>query len=174
MLRPFPHPVACCCVLLGVVASVCMLLNVWLLLNFAQQLPTTRNNMPQAVEKDATCNMQQCWEFLANNVVSGSMGHKTAISLWHRLYSTIRPLNDWGLDDWGDHNLMGSLSPGGTQQSSIRGGSTPGSNHLPLYIPFWGAEKEPLSHPFIDKWYPFHVVSLELCIPFNCCKYTFF
>ena len=23
MLRPFPHPVACCCVLLGVVASVC-------------------------------------------------------------------------------------------------------------------------------------------------------
>ena len=29
--------------------------------NFAQQLPTTRNNMQQ----NATCNIEQCWELLA-------------------------------------------------------------------------------------------------------------
>ena len=28
--------------------------------------------------------------------------------------------------------------------------------------------------PFIDKWKPFHIPSLELCIPFNCRKYTVF
>ena len=27
--------------------------------------------------------------------------------------------------------------------------------------------------PFTDKWHPFHIPSLELCIPFNCCKCTF-
>ena len=26
----------------------------------------------------------------------------------------------------------------------------------------------------IDKWYPFHIPCLELCIPFNCCKRTVF
>ena len=149
MLRPFPHPVACCCVLLGVVASVCTWLNVWSVLNFAQQLPTTRNNMPHGVETDATCNIQQCWESLANNVVSGSTGLETAISLWHRLYSTIRPLNDWGLDDWGGHNLMGSVSPGGAQQMFVRGGSAPRSHPLPFYIlVFFWTEKVPLSYTF--------------------------
>ena len=24
----------------------------------------------------------------------------------------------------------------------------------------------------IDKWYPFHIPCLELCIPFNCCNCT--
>ena len=32
--------------------------------NFAQQLPTTRNNMQQVVQTDAICNIQQCWELL--------------------------------------------------------------------------------------------------------------
>ena len=31
---------------------------------------TTPNNMQQSVQTDTTCNIQQCWEFLANNVVS--------------------------------------------------------------------------------------------------------
>ena len=26
--------------------------------------------------------------------------------------------------------------------------------------------------PSIDKWYPFHIPCLKLCIPFNCCKCT--
>ena len=31
---------------------------------------TTSNNMQQGVQTDATCNIQQCWELLANNVES--------------------------------------------------------------------------------------------------------
>ena len=31
---------------------------------------TTSNNMQQGVQTDATCNIQQCWELLANNVAS--------------------------------------------------------------------------------------------------------
>ena len=30
---------------------------------------TLRNNMQQGVQTDATCNIQQCWELLANNCV---------------------------------------------------------------------------------------------------------
>ena len=30
--------------------------------------------MKQGVQTDATCNIQQCWELLANNVASVSMG----------------------------------------------------------------------------------------------------
>ena len=32
----------------------------WPVSNFAKQLPTTRNNMQQGVQTDATCNIQQC------------------------------------------------------------------------------------------------------------------
>ena len=39
-----------------------------------QQLPTTRNNIQQSVQTDATYNIQHCWELLANNVVSACTG----------------------------------------------------------------------------------------------------
>ena len=42
--------------------------------NFAQQLPTTRNNMQQGVQTDATCNMQKFWELMASKVASDGMG----------------------------------------------------------------------------------------------------
>ena len=42
----------------------------------AQQLPTTRDNMQQGVQTDATCNIQQCWELLACNVASVFKGLK--------------------------------------------------------------------------------------------------
>ena len=32
----------------------------------------------------------------------------------------------------------------------------------------------PIKWHCIDKWYPFHILSLELCSPFNCCKCTIF
>ena len=51
--------------MLGVVGS-----NVWPVSNFAQQLPTTHNNMQQSLQTDTICNIQQYWELLANNVVS--------------------------------------------------------------------------------------------------------
>ena len=40
----------------------------------------------------------------------------------------------------------------------------------PFYIPFF-TKKVSLSFTWsIEKWYPFHIPCLELCIPFNCCK----
>ena len=52
-----------------------------------------------------------------------------------------------------------------------RGWGGQGTKHLVLY-----GEAQPLTCTFyipsIYKWYPFHIPtsSLELCIPFNCCK----
>ena len=37
--------------------------KVWPVSNFVQQQATTSNNMQQGVQTDATCNVQQCWEF---------------------------------------------------------------------------------------------------------------
>ena len=63
------------------------------------------------------------------------------------------------------------LAPGGgdNQGSFIQEGSAPRSNPLPFYIPFL-IEKVPLSYTFYWQMYLFHNASLELCIPFNCCK----
>ena len=47
-------------------------LKFWLVLNFAQQL--SRNNVQQGVQKDVTCNIQQCWELLADDVASVCSG----------------------------------------------------------------------------------------------------
>ena len=41
-----------------------------------QELPPTRDNMQQGVQTDATCNIQQCWELLANNVTLFARGFK--------------------------------------------------------------------------------------------------
>ena len=50
------------------------LLGVWLVSNFAQQHATTSNNMQQGVQTEATCNIQQYWDLLANNVSSVCTG----------------------------------------------------------------------------------------------------
>ena len=41
-----------------------LFLKVWSVSNFAQQLPTTRNNMQQGMHTDAKCDIQQFWELL--------------------------------------------------------------------------------------------------------------
>ena len=51
--------------------------KVWPVSNFAQRHATTSNSMQRGVETDATCNIQQCWELLANNVASVCTGLKT-------------------------------------------------------------------------------------------------
>ena len=56
-----------------------------------------------------------------------------------------------------------------TQQMFIRGGCGPRSNPLPFYIPFF-TKKVTLFLPSFDKWYPFHIPCLGLCIPLNFCK----
>ena len=63
-----------------------------------QQLPTTRNNMQQGVETDATCSIQQCWELLAgNNVASVCMGlyvHLTVQRHRVRLWKIVKRKKD--------------------------------------------------------------------------------
>ena len=53
----------------------------------------TSNNMKQGVQTDATCNIQQCWELLANNVASVSTGPKTEgskeFSFWKDFYFAL-------------------------------------------------------------------------------------
>ena len=62
-------------------------------------------------------------------------------------------------------------SPGGTQKRFIQRGSAPRSNPLiPFYITFL-TKKVPLSYSFHWQVVPLSVIpSLELWIPFNCCK----
>ena len=58
---------------------------------------TLRNNiqhcMKQGVQTDATCNIQQCWELLANNVASVSTGPKTEgskeFNFWKDFYFAL-------------------------------------------------------------------------------------
>ena len=54
--------------MLEMVTSKCTLQSISPISNSAQQLLTTRNNMQQCMQTDTTCNIQQCWELLANNV----------------------------------------------------------------------------------------------------------
>ena len=61
--------------------------KVWPVSNFAQQHATTSNNMQQGVQTDATCNIQQCWKLLVNNVAS----------VWTQPYvaSLLHTYRDW-------------------------------------------------------------------------------
>ena len=88
-LRPFAHPVACYCVLLGVVGQSLKPVKLKATCKRTKQLPTmwrgtglkvwtiwlcgkTRNNtqQQQGLQMDATGNIQQCWKLLVNNVAS--------------------------------------------------------------------------------------------------------
>ena len=55
--------------MLGVFASVLAVVY-----KRMRQLPTARNKMQQGVQTDAACDIQQCWELLANYVASACMG----------------------------------------------------------------------------------------------------
>ena len=58
------------------VASCYVRLYVAKSLNGFKLCATTRNNMQKDVQAGATCNIQQCWELSANNVVSVCSGLK--------------------------------------------------------------------------------------------------
>ena len=81
----------------------------------------------------------------------------------------IKLLNDSTGFHRQDH---GGTRPGGDAVESFRrGGCAPRSNPLPFYIPIHFWEKWcPFRIPSTDKWYRFHIPSLELCIPLNCYK----
>ena len=84
----------CWATMMGVVTSVCTWLNFWPVSNFAQQLPTTLNNIQQGVQTDSTCNIQQYWELLANNVASVCTGLKTNENN-NRNKSARLPIKQW-------------------------------------------------------------------------------
>ena len=56
-------------------------------------------------------------------------------------------------------------------------GEAPPQGPIPYpFINHFSRKRYPfrIPRPSIDKWYPFHIPCLELCIPFNCCKCTVF
>ena len=59
---------------------------------------TLPNNMQQGVQTDATCNIQQCWELLANNVASVCTGLQISFckNFWKtRGSQTWRRVTEW-------------------------------------------------------------------------------
>ena len=44
----------------------------------------------------------------------------------------------------------------------------------PFIFYHFSRKRYPFCIPSIDKWYPYHIPCLELCIPFTCCKCTVF
>ena len=72
-------------------------------------------------------------------------------------------------------NICAPRGGGIPQQSFILWSSAVRSSSLTFYI-FLLREKVPLPYtvPLTDKWYPFRIPSLELCISFSCCKCTVF
>ena len=60
-------------------------------------------------------------------------------------------------------NVQLNLNPGDTQKKFIYAGRLRSVAQPLLHTIFEG------STPLVS-WYPFHIPSLELCFPFNCCK----
>ena len=54
----------------NIVGSCCIRLYVAKSLTGFKRCVTTSNNMQQGVQTDATCNIQQSWELLVNDVAS--------------------------------------------------------------------------------------------------------
>ena len=65
------------------------------------------------------------------------------------------------------NNKVSKKAWGGPQQNFIWGVPAPRSNLVPFYIPFMTEKVNPFCITLIDKWYPFQIISLEHCIPFN-------
>ena len=58
----------------NIVGSCCIRLYVAKSLTGFKRCATTSNNMQQGVQTDATCNIQQSWELLVNDVASVCTG----------------------------------------------------------------------------------------------------
>ena len=58
----------------NIVGSCCIRLYVAKSLTGFKRCVTTSNNMQQGVQTDATCNIQQSWELLVNDVASVCTG----------------------------------------------------------------------------------------------------
>ena len=79
-----------------------------------QILRNNSNNMQQGVHTDATCNIQQCWELLANNVASVFVGLNAILyyqALTWQVWDAFG-LNNRDVDDMIEHvNSCTSVKP---------------------------------------------------------------
>ena len=101
-------------------------------------------------------------------------------NLWLLSRSFVRAILSRVLVTYYMTSCVSSRGGGDTGQSFIWGGPAGRSNPLPFYMSF-SAERYPVSVPSIDTCHSFtyqeqllHIPSLELCIPFNSCKFTVF
>ena len=69
--------------------------------------------------------------------------------------------------------LSSCLTPGGGGGGGEALPQGPRHYHYPS-IHHFSQKRYPFRIPSIDKWYPFHMPCLELCIRFNCCNCTVF
>ena len=63
---------------------------------------------------------------------------------------------------------------GGCSTNAYTGRLRPGVQPLTLLSTIFDRKRNPFGIPLIDQWDPFHIPSLELFIPFNCCKWAVF
>ena len=121
---------------------------------FCKGLPNTGAN-----KKGTKCRggkqAEQCntWAFLVN--AASEKEDPIVIGQYVKLQCSLLVLCPYGC--WYHFNNRAWI-PGGTQKSFIRGGSTPRSNPLPFYIPFF-QKRYPFRIPFIGKRRPFHIPS---------------
>ena len=68
-----------------------------------------------------------------------------------------------------------ALPPRGLVVKNVLYGEVPPEGHAPYaFIYHFWQKRYPFRIPSIDKWYPLHIISLGLSIPFNFCKSTVF
>ena len=75
-------------------------------LNFCATTPNNTQQHAQGVQTDVTCNIQQCWKLLANNVASVCMGLKTNASI----FISVRRRATFDLRKWYQTYLSDRLS----------------------------------------------------------------
>ena len=90
-------------------------------------------------------------------------------------YATLE-INPKSLKNGSDGLRKEQLRPGGggggvNQPIFIRGGSTPRLNPFSPFMYHFLRKRAPFP---VDKWHPFHIPCVELCILFNYCKCTAF
>ena len=73
----------------------------------------------------------------------------------------------WHLHCWCSSVLC---NPGGYSRKFYTGRLHPEVLPLTLSYAIFDQRADNLHAPSIEKWYPFHIPTLKLCTPFNCCK----
>ena len=115
-----------------------------------------------------TSNYTTCF---TNSGTSFTLFGQEPIGFWLGKQSTPQTYTSKQGELFGTNSL--TRGGGGYSTMFIRGGSALRSNPLP-FICYFSGKRYPFRTPSIDKWNPFQIPCLELCIPLNRCKCTVF